>query len=354
VSVPVATPASPGTYAPAQAPSHVPPSHSAAVVFEAPGELAVRDLALAEPGAADVVVDVEWSGVSAGTERLLWRGTMPFFPGMGYPLVPGYETVGRVRWAGPASGCAAGERVFLPGAHGFRDARNLFGGAARTLVAPGARAHRVGDALGESAVLLALAATALHAVRDPRAPGGGLAAGTAGTALPDLIVGHGALGRLAARLVVALGGPPPTVWEVAPGRMDGARGYAVVRPDDDPRRDYRLAVDASGDVGVLDTLIGRLAPGGEVVLAGFYTQPVTFAFVPAFLRGARLRVASEWRPDDLAAVRALAVTGQLPLDGLITHRAHAGDGVGAVRAAYQAAFDDAACVKMVLDWRSYP
>jgi 3-hydroxyethyl bacteriochlorophyllide a dehydrogenase len=105
---------------------------------------------------------------------------------------------------------------------------------------------------------------------------------------------------------------------------------------------------------VLDTLIGRLAPGGEVVLAGFYTQPVTFAFVPAFLRGARLRVASEWRPDDLAAVRALAVTGQLPLDGLITHRAHASDGVDAVRAAYQAAFDDAACVKMVLDWRSYP
>ncbi len=341
---PAVAPAPLGGYAP---PDAAPPARAAAVVFEAPGELSVRDLALATPGDTDVVVDVEWSGVSAGTERLLWRGTMPVFPGMGYPLVPGYETVGRVRWAGAASGRAAGERVFLPGAHGFRDARNLFGGAGQVLVAPGARAHRVGDALGEEGVLLALAATALHAVRDPRSPAGD-------AALPDLIVGHGALGRLAARLVVALGGPPPTVWEVAPERAGGARGYAVVRPDDDPRRDYRCACDASGDASVLDALIGRLAPGGEVVLAGFYTQPIAFQFVPAFLRGARLRVASEWRPDDLAAARALAVSGRLPLDGLVTHRARAGDGAAAVRAAYLAAFDDAACVKMVLDWRSHP
>ena len=346
MSVAPAAPAPSGTTLGAYAPPAPVPPHAAAVVFDAPGELAVRELALAEPRDADVVVDVEWTGVSAGTERLLWRGTMPFFPGMGYPLVPGYETVGRVRWAGPASGRTAGERVFLPGAQGFRDARNLFGGAARTLVAPGARAHLVGEELGEDGVLLALAATALHAVRDPRAG--------AGAPLPDLIVGHGALGRLAARLVLALGGPPPTVWEVAPARTAGARGYPVVAPDDDPRRDYRCACDASGDASVLDALIGRLAPGGEVVLAGFYTRPIAFQFVPAFLRGARLRVASEWRPGDLAEARALALAGRLALDGLVTHRARAADGADAVRAAYQAAFDDAECVKMVLDWRSYP
>jgi 3-hydroxyethyl bacteriochlorophyllide a dehydrogenase len=310
-------------------------------VFEAAGELSVRELALREAGAADVVVDVEWTGVSAGTERLLWRGTMPFFPGMGYPLVPGYETVGRVRWAGPDSGRTAGERVFLPGAYSFTDARNLFGGAARTLVAAGARAHPVGDELGEEAVLLALAATALHAARDGGGP------------LPDLIVGHGALGRLAARVVVALGGPAPTVWEVAPERMAATGDYRVLRPDDDARRDYRCICDVSGDAGLLDALVGRLAPGGEVVLAGFYTAPLTFAFVPAFMRGARLRVASEWKPGDLAEARALVLDGRLSLAGLVTHRASAADGADAVRAAYRAAFDDAACVKMVLDWRSH-
>ena len=67
-----------------------------AVVIEAPERLTLDRLALQTPAADEVVVAVEWSGISTGTERLLWSGRMPHFPGMGYPLVPGYESVGRV------------------------------------------------------------------------------------------------------------------------------------------------------------------------------------------------------------------------------------------------------------------
>jgi NADPH:quinone reductase-like Zn-dependent oxidoreductase len=67
-----------------------------AIVFQQPKALALSALQLPEMGAGDVLVKVEYSGISTGTERLLWDGTMPAFPGMGYPLVPGYETVGRV------------------------------------------------------------------------------------------------------------------------------------------------------------------------------------------------------------------------------------------------------------------
>ena len=322
------------------------PTHARAVVFDAPGSLALRELELAPATDADVMVDVEWSGVSAGTERLFWRGTMPPFSGMGYPLVPGYETVGRVRWAGAASGRVVGERVFVPGAHGFVGARNLFGGAGKTVVVPGARTHAMGDGSsdqleGEEGVLLALAATAMHAVRDAERPG---------APLPDLIVGHGALGRLAARLVMASGGPPPTVWETDARRMGGDAGYAVLHPDADPRRDYRRAMDASGAAGILDTLVGRLAAGGEIVLAGFYTAPLAFPFIPAFLRGLRLRVAAEFRPDDLVAARDLVSSGRLALGGVVTHRVCVADGEQAVAAAYATAFDDPSCVKMVLDW----
>ncbi|MEY3117500.1 MAG: hypothetical protein RL629_1319, partial [Pseudomonadota bacterium] len=73
---------------------------STAIVFQQPKSLALTGLSLPEMGAADVKVEVEFSGISTGTERLLWDGTMPAFPGMGYPLVPGYETVGRVVDAG--------------------------------------------------------------------------------------------------------------------------------------------------------------------------------------------------------------------------------------------------------------
>ena len=66
--------------------------------------------------------------------------------------------------------------------------------------------------LGERGVLLALAATAYHVVASDEA------------ALPDLIVGHGVLGRLLARLVMLLGATPPVVWETNPGRTTGAQG----------------------------------------------------------------------------------------------------------------------------------
>lgn len=313
--------------------------NSLAVVLERPEHLVLSQLELQPAGEEDIVVDVEWSGISTGTERLLWTGRMPTFPGMGYPLVPGYESVGRVVSAGRAAGHRVGQRVFVPGARCFGSVRGLFGGAASTLVVQGSRAIEVDEALGEQAVLLALAATAYHSVsgggqRDPIVP-------------PDLIVGHGVLGRLLARLNVAAGFTAFTVWETNPARAAGAEGYAVLHPDDDPRRDYRAIYDVSGDAAILDQLIARLAPGGEVVLAGFYSEPLAFNFAPAFMREAQIRCAAEWKKPDLLAVTELVSKGVFSLDGLITHHEVAVQAAGA----YRTAFGDAACLKMVLDWR---
>ncbi len=304
-----------------------------AVVMQGPGQAGLSTLALATPGAADVVVDIEWSGISAGTERLLWSGRMPDFPGMGYPLVPGYESIGRVVEAGPGSGRSAGERVFVPGARCFGEVRGLFGGAAARVVVPGARVAVVEPDLGERGTLLALAATAYHAL--------------AGGEAPELIVGHGALGRLLARIAIATGSKPPTVWEADAGRRSAGDGYAVVDPEQDSRRDYSTIVDASGDASVLDQLVARLGRGGEIVLAGFYAGTVGFAFAPAFMREARLRCAAEWQPADLASVLELIGSGALSLDGLITHRRPAAE----AEHAYEIAFGDPDCLKMILDWR---
>ena len=70
--------------------------NASAIVFQQPCQLSVRSLPLRATVDGDVEVEVSHSGISTGTERLLWDGSMPPFPGMGYPLVPGYETVGRV------------------------------------------------------------------------------------------------------------------------------------------------------------------------------------------------------------------------------------------------------------------
>ena len=305
-----------------------------AVVLQAPEQLGVSRLALVPPAAADVVVDINWSGISTGTERLLWSGRMPTFPGMGYPLVPGYESVGRITHAGPESGAREGDLVFVPGARCFGEVRGLFGGAAARLVVPGSKTTPIPETLGEEGVLLALAATARHACV------------AADGSTPDLVIGHGVLGRLIARIAVAVSGKTLMVWETNPARAAGSSGYTVADSTTDTRRDYRCIVDASGAAGLLDVLISRLAPQGEVVLAGFYEAPLSFAFPPAFMREARIRVAAEWRPADIAAVMGLIASGKLSLSGLITHRNPANDAPDA----YRQAFNDAACLKMVLNW----
>lgn len=303
-----------------------------AVIFEAPHRLALRPLALNAPESGDVVVEIAWSGISTGTEKLLFTGKMPNFPGMGYPLVPGYESVGRIVESGSDCRGRIGEWVFVPGANCFADARGLFGGSARRLVVPSARALPIDESWGSDGVLFALAATALHAM--------------AGGEAPDLIVGHGILGRLLARLTIASGAPAPTVWEIDAERAAGDHGYAVIHPDADERRDYRSICDVSGDSALLDTLIGRLAKKGEVTLAGFYQQPLSFTFPPAFMREARIRVAAEWGPDDLVAIRAMVSSGALSLAGLVSHVQPVAD----APEAYPTAFTDPACLKMILDW----
>lgn len=307
---------------------------SNAVILEGPRKLSLAEVPLVDPGKDDLVVEIKHSGISTGTEKLFWSGDMPPFPGMGYPLVPGYEAAGEVVEASPASGFKVGEHVFVPGANCYDGAFGLFGGSSSRLITAPDRVSRIDAGLGAQGALLALAATARHAMAGQ------------GKTVPDLIVGHGVLGRLLARLTIAAGAPAPTVWEIDEARRSGAVGYNVIAPEDDERRDYQCIYDASGQGSLLNDLVGRIAKGGEIVLAGFYTQPLNFAFPPAFMKEARFRIAAEWNADDLIATRALVEGGGLSLDGLITHERKAADASDA----YEQAFTDPACLKMILDW----
>ncbi|WP_439154501.1 chlorophyll synthesis pathway protein BchC [Yoonia sp.] len=307
---------------------------SNAVILTAPGQLALDTVGLVPPAADDIVVAIRHSGISTGTEKLFWSGEMPPFPGMGYPLIPGYEAAGEVVEAGADSGFRVGEHVFVPGANCYDGAFGLFGAASQTLVTKAARVTRIDAGMGAAGALFALAATARHAMAGPN------------KAVPDLIIGHGVLGRLLARLTIAAGAPAPTVWEIDPQRMDGADGYQVMAPEADARRDYMSIYDASGRGDLLNDLIGRIAKGGEIVLAGFYTAPLQFAFPPAFMKEARFRVSAEWTSADMIATKALVEAGALELADLITHQQPA----EAARQAYETAFTDPACLKMILNW----
>ena len=308
-----------------------------AVVFESPGTLSLREVGLPDCDPSDCLVEVDYSGISTGTERLLWDGRMPPFPGLNYPLVPGYESVGRVITAGPEATVSPGSVVFIPGSRGFQDVAGLFGGAARQLVVNSSRLVPLQPSTGAEGVLLALIATAVHAIKrfdDDQ--------------LPELVVGHGVLGRLVARICVALGAEQVTVWEQDPARQDSNGDYRVVTPKEDSDSRYERICDVSGDSGILDSVLPALAKNGCVVLAGFYHRPVQFEFPRAFMVEANIRIAAEWQPADLKLARTLLQDQRIAVNDLITHQYTAREAAPA----YDKAFSDPHCLKMILDWRS--
>ena len=309
---------------------------STAVVFEQPGEMAIRPVQLPEPHSTDCLVEVSWTGISTGTERLLWDGRMPPFPGLAYPLVPGYETVGTVIESGKNTNLEAGQRVFVPGSRGFTDVHGLFGGAAQTLVVPADRLISLPSEMDSTGVLLALAATACHALVRMEDLGP-----------PELIIGHGALGRLIARVAKARYDATPVVWETAAERREGNHSYTVIDPKEDDRRDYRRVCDVSGASLIIDQAVHHLARDATVLLAGFYAAPIQFNFPAAFMREIDLRISAEWQPKDMQTALDLISGGDLSLSGIITHD----QPYDSAETAYQQAFSDPRCLKMVLDWR---
>lgn len=103
------------------------------VSFRAPGEVRVEEVRVPEPGPDELLVETECSGISPGTELLLYRGEAPDIPadetipslsgGLDYPISYGYAAVGRVIETGDAvENDWLDERVFAfhPHASHFR------------------------------------------------------------------------------------------------------------------------------------------------------------------------------------------------------------------------------------------
>ena len=67
------------------------------------------------------------------------------------------------------------------------------------------------------------------------------------------------------------------------------------------------------------------------------------------MKEARFRIAAEWAADDMVATRQLVESGTLSLAGLVTHTRAA----SAASEAYETAFTDPNCLKMILDWKGH-
>ncbi len=313
-----------------------------AIVIRAPHEIGLQAIALPPMTPTSARVVTKLTSISAGTERMTLEGRLPGLPQLRYPLIPGYENVGEVVEVGadvnPAQ-LQVGDRVFLPGTVRYEGFFSVFGGQVSESVNDAARPIKIPAGISdETALLLALGATARHGVRDLVADG----------QRPSVLtLGQGIVGQLAARML-AEAGAEVTIADTIPFRvgLGEADHFIVVNQESDiPSDAYDLVVEATGNVACFDTAARALKKRGHIRSLGFYEE-IRFAFGPAFIKEIKLDIAGEWDADDIAFTLRFLAEHDATLRQLITHQLPARD----PRRAYDVALRDAECLKIALTW----
>jgi 2-desacetyl-2-hydroxyethyl bacteriochlorophyllide A dehydrogenase len=223
-----------------------------------PGHGEIRPVALPEPANGDVLVRTLRSGVSRGTETLVFRGGVPAsqyaamrapfqegdFPG---PVKYGYLNVGAVEQGPPE---LLGRTVFC-----------LFPHQTAYVVPAGAVTVVPDDVLPSRAVLAGTVETAVNALWD------------AAPLLGDrvAVVGAGMVGCCVARLLARFPAVAVTLVDVDPARAEVATalGVGFAQPDD-AHDDHDLVVHASATSAGLQRSLDLLAPDGTVVDLSWY------------------------------------------------------------------------------------
>jgi threonine dehydrogenase-like Zn-dependent dehydrogenase len=223
----------------------------------APGRGELRSEALPEPGPGEVLIEARASGISRGTETLVFLGRVPPSQhdvmrapfqagGFGFPVKYGYSSVGVVAAGAPE---LSGRRVFC--LHPHQD---------RYVVPAGAVAAVPDEVPDRRAVLAANLESALNGLWDAAPRIGDRVA----------VVGAGVVGALAAALLARIPGTAVQLIDVDPEKagVAAALGVEFALPDEAKgKRD--LVIHASGTAAGLTSALG---------LAGFEAKVVELSW----------------------------------------------------------------------------
>ncbi|SON57611.1 L-threonine 3-dehydrogenase [Hartmannibacter diazotrophicus] len=235
-------------------------STATALWITGPGKADLRDTGIGALAPGEVEVEAVWSGISRGTESLVFRGMVPESEhermrcpfqegGFPHPVKYGYAMVGRLRRGPPDR---IGQWIFCLHPHQDRFAL------------PEEAAIAIPDTVpSERAVLAANMETALNIAWD------------AGFLPCDRIavVGAGTVGLLTAWLAAQIPGVEVTVVDIAPERADIAHrlGCAFALPDEAPQ-DCDVVVHASATSEGLATALTACGFEARLVEASWYGE----------------------------------------------------------------------------------
>jgi 2-desacetyl-2-hydroxyethyl bacteriochlorophyllide A dehydrogenase len=303
---------------------------TASVWFPRAREVEIRDESVGRPGPGEVRIHAVASGLSHGTEMLVFRGEVPtdlaldlptLAGSYAFPIKFGYASVGRVIETGVGvTELAPGDHVFVHHPH------------QQEYVVRAAAAVRLPKRLPpELGVFLANCETALNVVLDAHPHLGDEVA----------VIGQGVVGLLVTQLLERAGARVTAVEPIAVRRELALRCGAddAVTPDAalariatrTNGRGADVVIEASGNARALQLAIDAAAFQASVIVCSWYgTKPVSLDLGSRFHRQ-RLRLVSSQvsQLDPALAPRwdrrrrldtALALLEELVLGPLISHR----------------------------------
>src|SRR5690348_4578268 len=238
-----------------------------ALFHTAPRCVEIREQPTPLPAPGELLVRTLCSGISGGTERLVYRGEVPaelalddtidaLGGAFSYPFAYGYACVGEV--------AESGQAVFA-----FHPHQDVFAARAGELIP-------LPPIDPAPATLLPLVETALQVTLD------------AGTGYRDrvIVLGAGVLGLLTGLLLQGAGWRPllaePLAWRRA---VAGRCGAATVAPEELAEQKVPLVIDASGNPDAPAMALNLLAHEGTLLIASWFgTKPVALPLGGAFHR----------------------------------------------------------------------
>jgi 2-desacetyl-2-hydroxyethyl bacteriochlorophyllide A dehydrogenase len=288
--------------------------------FVAPGMVRLAEVDVGDPGPGEVLVKTSFSGISSGTEMLVYRGEIDggmvadetlgaLSVPLDYPIAFGYSCVGEVLRSND-TGIGEGTQVFA-----FHPHQDMFRIASTDVVALDGEDPR-------QATLLPLVETALQVTRDaPRTD-------------TCVVIGLGVLGILTGAILTGegvrvIGTDPCDRRRLAASAYDieTVEPYALAAAvaEATAGAGVELVIDASGDPRTVDPDMRLLAHEGTVLVASWFGNKRSVLSLGREFHRRRLTIRStqvSTRDADYRRSRreeARGLLSCLPLQHLATH-----------------------------------
>ena len=282
-------------------------------------DVTLTEASVPVPKAGELLVKTELSGISSGTEMMLYTGTYPnlktkkYANWKQYPIYPGYEVVGKVVAIGEnieidtegkkqIEALGQTSEIIIGSEKEFKVGDRVFclGEHAEYVCVPAVLAAKLPDSISsEEATLVALTTTAQHCTRRASVQYGDIVA----------IIGAGVLGYLCVQHAKNCGASRVITVDINDKRLAYAKAAGsdiIINPDkENPavviKEKCRIladvVIDTSGSNGIVGLALNMLRERGRIVLLGWHTDSVIFPFEDFYFKEATIIASAAIGPE---------------------------------------------------------